>query len=111
MAKPTLSERMSAVETHIEHIKADVSEIKYALLKHVEWEETKYANLEKSFATKERVDIMSSNLEALDKEISDLPNNLDKKYAGIWTEGYIKGILFTIGGSAAIAVFIHFIYG
>lgn len=76
--------------------------------KHVDWEEhQKYPKLEKEFVRKEYFNIVKEQVNANEKEISDMPNNLSEKFAGIWTEAWLKAVVFTIGGSIFVGLFFH----
>ncbi len=46
------NERLAKVETNIENIKEDVTEIKDMLNTHVLWEEKKYSEMERRYASK-----------------------------------------------------------
>ena len=100
-----ISERLGIVENDVTHIKESVNRIEKALNDHVKWEEKKYDDMEKRFAPK----YVEENVNALDKEIADMPDKLSKRFAGIWTEGYLKAVIFTVGGSIVVGVFISFI--
>lgn len=47
-----MNERMARVETNIENIKEQITEIKNMLIDHVDWESDKYEEMDKKFAPK-----------------------------------------------------------
>lgn len=52
MVKTTTQERLAVIETKLETIQTDVADIKKALKEHVEWEDHKYKELDKKYASK-----------------------------------------------------------
>jgi len=118
--QPTLGERLVKLETLMEGLARslttlliEVKETKQELREHVKWEvEQKYPEIEDKFALKETSLEIKSDLEhihtdisATNKELLDLPDNLAKKFASIWTEHFIKGVLVTVIGGG----FLYFI--
>jgi hypothetical protein len=51
MVKST-TERLAVIETKLETIQSDVSEIKASIKEHIIWEDTKYEEMKKQFAAK-----------------------------------------------------------
>lgn len=52
MPKVTQGERLAVIETKLETLQEDISEIKSAIKSHMVWEEKKYEGLKQEFAAK-----------------------------------------------------------
>lgn len=93
--------RLSVVENEISHIKETTQRIENLLTSHVTWEEKKYNEMDLKFAPK----FIEKQIEGLDKEVEDLPYKLDKRFAGLWVENWVKSTAFTVVGSVLVGLF------
>lgn len=64
MPKQTNGERLMALETKMDSIKDDVSEIKHDLKEHTKWEAEKYDTLDDKYAHKHDVSKIEDRLES-----------------------------------------------
>jgi len=95
----TTKERLIIVEGNMIHIKETTERIEKALLEHVSWEEKKYEDMDKKFSGKYLEKVVSG----LDNEINTLPEKFSTRFAGVWTEAWLKATIFTVGGSVMVA--------
>ena len=108
--KLSLGERMIRMETMVVQILSEVQKNNKELHNHVDWEVSKYDEMERRFAPvslKDTVDSNQNDLKALNSEMNDLPERMKTLFSNIWVEQFLKGVLITVIAAALIAGFFN----
>jgi hypothetical protein len=92
-------ERLVRMEANLDFIKEKLTE-------HIDLEATKYNDMEDRFADKEIEEVLRTTI----TKVNELPDNLSRRFAGLWVENWTKAVAFTVIGSVSISIILKFMW-